>query len=776
MIKCDLHVHSRYSGKPTNWLAKQYNIPESYTQPQHVYRAALSRGMTHVTITDHDTISGCLEIAHLPNTFISCEVTARFPDDQCKVHVPVYNITEHQFLEIDKLRKNIYELVRYLDENMIWHTIAHPFYSVNNKLNAGHFEQMLLMFDLFELNGARSEYVNHKVKQIVEQISARKLEQLADKYGIRNPKVIPGNKFFICGSDDHCGLYIANAYTSNPSASIDGFFENAESNELVLPSSDPKNLGHVIYSIIYQSLQSRINIDRYVQLDAGLRNISAFMTMQHSSARDQAGTEERPAADLSNGKKGDVEQLLRNAFNHISISAEDLSLGSIGRRWFGFISKAIDESLKDMLEYTFEQFKRGHIFNIFRTVGSISSLYFLSIPYYVSYRVFQETKDLAAGVDLLCSSTPTPKVAHFSDTFHEVNGVALTLRQMKACAQRLGLDYQFISCSDLDNVEGIKMFPPIKVFDLPEYSELKLAFPSVLEVMDYIYEGNFTHLHSATPGPVGLVGLLLARLLKKPFYATYHTAIPQYVGKLTEDDLLEDFAKKYTYWFYKMADKVFVPSKAFEDELRANGIKRERIVLMPRGVDIERFAFKNGNGQHDGYRLLYVGRISREKNLNILAEAYKMIERDDIDLTFVGDGPYLEELRDLLRGCRASFPGYLTGEALVRAYHESDLFIMPSTTDTFGNVILEAHACGVPTIVTDRGGPCENIVPDETGLIVQGNNALALKLAIESLLNKDRLADMGKKARAAVEGRSFESAFLKLWSFYSDGTRRGVSA
>ena len=94
IIKADLHVHSKFSKRPTEWILQKIGCPESFTEPRQLYKIAKQRGMTLVTITDHNMIDGCLEIAHLPDTFISEEVTAYFPEDQCKVHVLVYNITE----------------------------------------------------------------------------------------------------------------------------------------------------------------------------------------------------------------------------------------------------------------------------------------------------------------------------------------------------------------------------------------------------------------------------------------------------------------------------------------------------------------------------------------------------------------------------------------------------------------------------------------------------------------------------------------------------------
>ena len=104
IVKADLHVHSKYSKRPTEWILQKIGCPESFTEPTHLYNVAKQRGMSLVTITDHNIIDGCLEIAHLPGTFISEEVTTYFPDDGCKVHVLVYNITEAAHEDIQKIQ------------------------------------------------------------------------------------------------------------------------------------------------------------------------------------------------------------------------------------------------------------------------------------------------------------------------------------------------------------------------------------------------------------------------------------------------------------------------------------------------------------------------------------------------------------------------------------------------------------------------------------------------------------------------------------------------
>ena len=160
IYKSDIHVHSKYSNKPTIWALKKINCPESYTSPEFIYKSAQKIGMDYVTITDHNTIQGALEIAHLPGVFISAEVTAYFPEDGCKLHIVILDINEEIFKEVMRLRTNVYHLVAYLQKNTIAHFIAHPLYD-NAKLSVETVEKILLLFDVFEVkNGSRTRQFN----------------------------------------------------------------------------------------------------------------------------------------------------------------------------------------------------------------------------------------------------------------------------------------------------------------------------------------------------------------------------------------------------------------------------------------------------------------------------------------------------------------------------------------------------------------------------------------------------------------------------------------
>jgi len=211
-MKIDLHVHSQYSTRPSQWVLQKLGCQECYTEPLALYRIAKEKGMTAVTITDHNTINGVLEIAHLPDTFISEEVTSYFPDG-CKVHVLVYRIDERQHLDIQKARKNIFELVHYLHAEGISHSLAHPIWSVNNRLTLVHFEQLLLLFKNFELNGGRDARLNDWLKIILSILSPQDMENMMETYRVTPPFPTPWEKNFTGGSDDHSSINIARMFT-----------------------------------------------------------------------------------------------------------------------------------------------------------------------------------------------------------------------------------------------------------------------------------------------------------------------------------------------------------------------------------------------------------------------------------------------------------------------------------------------------------------------------------------------------------------------------------
>ncbi len=186
--RADLHVHSKHSNRPSEWILRTFRAPESFTEPLEIYRTCRGRGLDFVTITDHDTIDGALEIAHLPGTFLSCEVTAEFPEDRCEVHVLVLGITC---------------------------SVAHPLFRVNDRMTLEQFEKLLVLFNHFEtLNGMHDRRLNGLARRILSSLSPELIDLLAGRHEIEPWGATPWIKGFTGGSDDHAGLYIATAWTS----------------------------------------------------------------------------------------------------------------------------------------------------------------------------------------------------------------------------------------------------------------------------------------------------------------------------------------------------------------------------------------------------------------------------------------------------------------------------------------------------------------------------------------------------------------------------------
>jgi glycosyltransferase involved in cell wall biosynthesis len=806
MMRIDLHVHSRFSKKPSQWFLQKIECPESFTQPSDIYQTAKSKGMTHVTITDHNTIEGALEIAHLPDTFISEEITSFFPSDGCKVHILAYDITEKQHDAFHKIRFDIFKLIAYLNQENIVHAVAHPLYGVNDKLTIDHFEQMLLLFNNFELNGSRSGHQNEFLKQILGSLTPRIIEELQAKYQIQPYGSKPWEKNLIGGSDDHSGLNITRTHTQVKDAdNIESFLQGIGKGqtEVISDPALPQTMAHNLYGIAFQYFKSKYDLKRYINkdlmvtfLDRALDNRSEvkhhliskfyYFMQQRLQKRKNVKSSESLVGLLKKETKALITQ--SPEFMEV-INRRPASSHEMERIWYDFANQTANRILFHYTEKLAGHISGANIFKIFQTIGSTGDLYMSLAPYFVAYTHF--TKDRTMNQEALarfrnvCShSLPGQdrlKVAHFTDTFFDVNGVAYTLQQQVQTAAETNKQLMMITCHDSKQSQdpGIKIFKPIGVYSLPEYDDQKIYGPPLLEMLDFCYQQNFTHIHAATPGPIGLAALAIARILKLPICSTYHTAIPQYAHILTGDEAIEEVAWKYIRWYYEQMNLIFVPSLSTKEELTQKGIAEDKIRLYPRGVDVERFhpSKRNGYfGRHyqiqDNIKLLYVGRVSKEKNLHILAEAFKSLVQShpNVYLVIVGDGPYYEEMQAEMKGYNCIFAGYREGDELSTIYASSDIFVFPSTTDTFGNVILEAQASGLPVIVTDQGGPCENMISDQTGLVVKGDSVQDLLRAVESLVNHPaRIQQMSLSAREYTEERSFQAAFKAHWELYRQG-------
>lgn len=384
------------------------------------------------------------------------------------------------------------------------------------------------------------------------------------------------------------------------------------------------------------------------------------------------------------------------------------------------------------------------------------------------------------------------RVMLFTDTLGDVNGVSRFIRNAAEAAWSAGRDLRVVTSTRMDvpahpNVVNVR---PRAAARLPGYPDLEVVVPPARRLWALAREFRPDVVHVSTPGPVGLVGRWAAGRLGVPLVGVYHTDFPAYVARLFEDDGLARAAREYMRWFYGPFRVVLARSEASASSLGEVGIEGWRVERLVPGLRLDAFhpRFRESRKEErgletrgaGGVRVVYVGRVSVEKNLGVLARAWPMAEREleargvRAELVVVGDGPYRGTMERELSGARTRFVGFQHGEALSRAYASADLFVFPSRTDTLGQVVMEAQASGVPVVVSDRGGPREMVREGKTGEVVRGEEVGAWVGAIVGLAaDRARREAMGRAAHEAMRGYSMEASFAQFWSVH-ERAREGM--
>src|SRR5438270_8189729 len=801
MSKCDLHIHSRFSARSEEWLFRRFDFPDSYSDPRELHRQLIERGMGFVTITDHDAIDGCLEIRDLPNTFISEQVTTYFPQDPCKIHLLVWGITEKQHQDIVIVRDNIFSLQRYLQSGKIAHAVAHPLYSINGKLEASHLERLILLFKHFEgVNGLRDALLSELAQELFGSLTQKKIEEFAERHNLEPTHREPWKKILVSGSDDHGGKFIASAFTETPPAdSAEKFLAHIRAGncEARGEGGTPLALSHGFYNTLALFIQDHFHeklgpsgalIEQMFSRFMEGRDPTEF-TLAEKATFIAQGVLSGKIFELAKPANMSLWKELSGYFARPEVKAKLANqlnaVPEAERRTFIMANLVAEQLAFRFFQKFVQQISGGNMLESMQALTAIAPILIILTPYiYGFHSQAPSRKWLQKIFKELTGKIPEAlqnnKRAWFTDTLEDVNGVATTIRKMTAASADAGKELIVITSRTELTVDDIpiKNFKPIGEFELPEYELQKLSFPPILQMLDYIQRERFSEIIISTPGPIGLTALLAAKMLNLQTSGIYHTDFPQYVRILTEDSFLESAAWHYMHWFYGQLDTVFVSSEQYRQSWINRGFDPEKLMIFPRGLDTELFnparrdpAFweKYGAATNGEVRLLYVGRISREKDLDVLANAYRRLREEglSVQLFVVGHGPYSQALSETLPD--AVFTGYLTGVELATAYASADVFAFPSTTDTFGNVVIEAQASGVPVVVSDSGGPKELVEDSEHGLITKSHDVDDFVRAIRTLIANPELRErMGNRARQSVIDRTWPTAFRKFWAATGD--------
>lgn len=789
-------MHSKFSDRSAEWLLRRFDFPDSYSEPVRLYETLRARGFDFFTLTDHNTIDGCLELAGRPGVFISEEATAYFPEDRCKVHILIWGIDEEQHREINKARQDIFELAAYLHEKKIAHCVAHPFFDVGGRLGPEHIEKLLLLFNHFEtVNGLRDAGYSEALTFALDRLTEAQIMRLAEKHGIEPRGPQPWRKIRLGGSDDHGGLFPGSVSASVPeSRDAREFLAHVMAGRVEVEGrgGDPVSLAHSLYNTVFHFLRSKFAKNVHGAGDLIERMFSRFLEGKNPTEFSFSeklgflaeGIVSGRIFELANPAHAGLWRELGEYFNRDDLNRRlrqiTAGIDEPERRAFLMANHVANELAFRFFNKFLAQLNAGNFFESIQAVSGLVPVALSLSPYIYALQTqaprrkrLRELTGALTGGDLPPFLTNT-KRAWFTDTLEDVNGVTTTIRRLTAAGVAAGRDLTVVVSRPAVHIDDIpiKNFPPIGEFELPEYELQKLSFPPVLNILDWVRRERFSEIIVSTPGPVGLCGLLAAKTFGLRVSGIYHTDFPQYVSILTDDSFLETLTWNYMHWFHSQLDTLFVNSEFYRKCWVSRGIPEDRLRILPRGLDTKLFhpskrdpAFwERFGGARGRVTLVYVGRVSKEKDLDVLAAAWEMLRpsHPEAQLAFVGDGPYLSELKERLPD--AIFTGYLSGHTLAAAYASSEIFVFPSTTDTFGNVLLEAQACGLPAVVSDAGGPGELVRDGVDGFVTHALDVKAFAAAVERLLGDPALRErMSAAARDAVKERDWSAAFEKFW-------------
>ena len=827
--RVDFHLHSYASNVTDYYAANSFSIPESYSDPIKLYHMLKKRGMSLVTLTDHNSIDGVREMLDrgFKDVFISSEMTTTFPEDGCNIHIAVGNMTEPQFAEVDRLRANVYEMIAYVDSeiaaeqtpkyagNKLVYFMTHPLMSTQNRpygregsLSAAHIEKALLLRNCIEVrNGARTRVLNDLTWEIVRGLDRAIMERLANQHSIEPKGPTPWLKSVVGGSDDHAGINpgttwtefeLSNAAPLSANALVDSIRARRSRPDGV--NGGPVTIAHSILKLLYEggdarnshASQKAVSVGGSMQtllklvFDAdnqGVLDKLSFHVRHRLFLVKQTWSRNRVSKPFEAVLETEVYGMLADWDFRNKVSAAT----TMDDRIFLAITTLVNR----IFAHYVRNLRRSESLNIVsaikESVALVSSNLFVSLPYLVAFMAQSADCQIARDVRRAFKVRESQKVVLVTDTFFEVNGVSNTIKRMIRESIRRDIDFTVVACVADNDFERLaqdpdtaafvvagrlKMFRAVAHLGFPQYDGLQICFPPLLDILKYFQESGFTKMQISTPGIVGLAGLVAAKLLQIETAATYHTSFPEYVENYTKDVSLEAMAWKYMLMFYHSVDEMLVPSQFVAKHLHKRGLRNRKLLILDRWVDVDRFHprkrvegfWRDFGVAADAVKFVYVGRIAIEKNLHILAQAFKKLleTKPNAHLVIIGDGPYRTALTEQLAGLPMTFTEYLYGDQLATALASCDVKVFPSTTDTWGNAPLEAQASGLPVIVTDIGGPAELMLDGVTGLMVRGSDVRGLQDAMLSMMEPEARVAMGCAARTYAEANRVDAPFTAV--------------
>ena len=378
------------------------------------------------------------------------------------------------------------------------------------------------------------------------------------------------------------------------------------------------------------------------------------------------------------------------------------------------------------------------------------------------------------------------RVAFFPDGYHEIDGVAVFARHFEAFARSREIPFLLVHAGTRDavvrdgSVTRVELRRGPLQFPLDKAHRFDVLLARHRRKVSAILEEFRPQIVQITgPSDAGILGAMLARQHAVPLSAFWQTNLPQYAALRTSQALAafpaavsntlartaERWSSAITTRFYKRPQMIFAPNPEIMAELAA--ATGQACLPMEHGVDLEKFSPQHRDRQKGPFTIGYVGRLSAEKNIRWLATLEQRLLQaghKDFRIVVVGQGAEASWLKANLQ--HVELCGVLTGQALSRAYANLDMLAFPSETDTFGLVVLEALASGVPAVVTASGGPKFTVQHGVTGWVVR--DVEEFSAAVSSLMAQpDVLKAMRESAREYAKAHAWEYVFERVYDAYA---------
>lgn len=373
------------------------------------------------------------------------------------------------------------------------------------------------------------------------------------------------------------------------------------------------------------------------------------------------------------------------------------------------------------------------------------------------------------------------KVLLFTDTYCDTNGVSRFIQDMARLADEGGHTLYVVSSSlkCTTRLSNVVILKPLFQVPIPFYPKLNLVFPSYKALKKIVDHINPDAVHISTPGFVGFMGKKIAKKRSLPIIGTYHTDFSEFAYKNMPFSIIKKITNSIMHSFYRDFETIFVRSEEYTEILtRDIKLNISSISLLKAGTDRKKF--------HPEYRdmeiwnkysiaplatkALYVGRVTKEKNFPLLVELwqsyYEQSKEKNIYLVVVGGD--IDPL--LFTSHHIKSLGIQQGEELSKIYASSDLFLFPSTTDTLGQVVMEAICSGVPVVVSDKGGPKTLIGESKkAGYAIDVSDKSAWIDTIALLMRDTKLRqELAENTKPLAAQMSIEQSFEMFWQKHQE--------